>query len=407
MRYFSLQVLDMQEKTLFETDFLVDRFDAFTRQMAAALVRQGIFQVGEHYNVRILPRVNGNADFKKPVILRGNEIVNNGQSFLDVQFEQVAAPVDPVTYLTVQLRSTDANMAYRFDMPVDYSLGDLVTDVAQFLLDDGTLANGDHFRIRWSAHQEGRPKVDPIAVVKQPVVAAPPPKSSQPSGDGEITIDVGETIVQPAGGNDAVEIIIESVEELIKPEGKSMKAYSDIEPVGKVNDEDIPIFMRRGAMQIAHKSAHSSLTAQEEMGGFLIGNVFRDPDTERLFVEISEVVEADQAKGTYVRLDFTHEAWRQVLDRIDHEFPQKSTIGWYHTHLVSQASVFPVEGQDNEFIALYRTFFSQPDVFIHSNFFPDPWHVALVMDVRCRNEVFFAWNNGALASTRGFYLYGE
>ena len=65
-----------------------------------------------------------------------------------------------------------------------------------------------------------------------------------------------------------------------------------------------------------------------------------------------------------------------------------------------------MENAENEYEARYVTFFSHADLFIHQNFFPDPWHVALVLDLRCENEVFFAWQEGHIASTQGFFLYG-
>jgi hypothetical protein len=33
--------------------------------------------------------------------------------------------------------------------------------------------------------------------------------------------------------------------------------------------------------------------------------------------------------------------------------------------------------------------------------------VALVVDLRCKGEVFFAWQTGKITSTQGFYLYGS
>jgi len=208
-------------------------------------------------------------------------------------------------------------------------------------------------------------------------------------------------------GGDDIDIVIGPVEELIKPELKSMTDYRDRKAVGRISEQDIPIFLKQNARMQVHKSASASEQVVEEVGGFLLGNVFRDPNSDQLFVDISETVEADEARGTAVSLDFNYSAWRQVLDRIDRDCPDKIPVGWYHTHLFSQAIVLPVEGAENEYIARYMPFFSQPDLFIHRNFFRDPWHVALVLDLRCKCEAFFSWHGGDIQATHGFYVYGE
>lgn len=210
-----------------------------------------------------------------------------------------------------------------------------------------------------------------------------------------------------AADDKELEVAIECVEELVEPDPKSMAAYSDVQPVGQISERDVPIFARRGAMKQVREAAEVSIKVDAEVGGFLIGNAFQDPDTERLFVEISEVVEADKATGTYASLNFGYNVWREVLDRIDSDFLGKFVMGWYHTHLISQAVVLPVKGTEDEFAARYSPFLSQQDEFLHRNFFPDPWHVALVIDLRCQRDTFFAWYEGEIIATQGFYLYGE
>lgn len=49
---------------------------------------------------------------------------------------------------------------------------------------------------------------------------------------------------------------------------------------------------------------------------------------------------------------------------------------------------------------------SREDEFIHSSFFTDPWHVAMVVDPIYHNWGCFKWNDGALVRTSGFYVFG-
>ncbi len=412
MRYFKLRLTTLGGDFLFETDFLADQFENFVRHLASGLVQQGAFRPNEYYNARVIPRVDDNPSFERVSLLKASEVPNDGYGFLDILFEQVELPIDPVTYLTLQLRSAETNSAYRWDLRLDTYLGEILTRAVQTLLDDdtdNTLKNGDHFQFYVSAHDKGRPRLDPVAVLKAPTATVLAPLQEQDIG--EITVlpdDAGPMASGPAPVEDEeIEVKVEFVEDLIKPKSKSMTAYADKESVGQISEQDIPIFMKRSAMKQARKSASTSAESLEEVGGFLLGNVFCDSGTGRLFVEISEVVEADEARGTAVTLDFNYSAWRQVIDRIDKDFPDKTLVGWYHTHLISQAVVLPVEEAENEYIAGYVPFFSPPDMFVHSNFFPNPWHVALVMDLRCDLDVFFAWQAGNIRGPRSFYVYGE
>ena len=82
-------------------------------------------------------------------------------------------------------------------------------------------------------------------------------------------------------------------------------------------------------------------------------------------------------------------------------------LGWLHTHLVSQSAVYTVPDAPFEFEAFYKPFFSHADLFIHRNFFPEPWHVALLIDLRCKRDVYFGWRQNAVAAMGAFYLYGD
>ncbi len=411
MRYFKLQLTKPEGDSLFETDFLVDHFELFARQLTAGIVQQGLFREGDGYEVRVIPKT-GNNPSEQPVILEKTDVTDDGEGFLDVLFEAVEPPIEQITHLTIQISPQEADKVYRFDARLDALLGlSLLRSIAQSLLDGGDSKDGDHFQFHVSAYGEGKPNIDPVAVITKPVITPPPPPPGEQDEEEILVLseDAGQMVIEisPEEEEEEIDIVIGSVEELIKPESKSMQDYSDAEPVGQISEQDVPIFLRRGAREQTMKSASASAQAVEEMGGFLLGNVFRDPDTDRLFVEISEAVEADEAQGTAGSLDFDYNVWRQVLDRIDKDFPDKVPVGWYHTHLVSRVAVLPVEEAEGEYMARYFPFFSPQDRFIHRNFFPDPWHVALVIDLRCGWEMFFAWREGAIVPSTGFYLYGE
>ncbi len=314
-------------------------------------------------------------------------------------------------------------------MHFDQFLGSLMTRIVEKLLDDGRLADGEHFTVQLAALNKGQPKIDPIATLRKvepgenvlitavaspidPIVGIETVETAigllSEADKDEIVAVPNEATVQPGPtkGHETLEIIVDSVENLVKPQSRSLRDYVDLERVGEATGPAPPILMRRGALEQARRSAAVGACKDEEIGGFLLGNVFQDPDTDQMFVEIGEVAEADQARGTYVSITFDYNSWRQVLDRIGHDFPGRLPIGWYHSHLVSQAFVMPVAGTEDEYTASNTPHFSAADLFIHRNFFPDPWHVALVLDLRCKREAFFAWQCGQITYTGGFYLYG-
>ena len=59
---------------------------------------------------------------------------------------------------------------------------------------------------------------------------------------------------------------------------------------------------------------------------------------------------------------FTQDTWEHIYQIKDKEYPDAKIVGWYHTH--------PSMG----------VFLSHYDTWLHSNFFPEPWQVALVVE---------------------------
>ena len=113
-----------------------------------------------------------------------------------------------------------------------------------------------------------------------------------------------------------------------------------------------------------------------ETGGFLVGGYF--VDGEQSYIEIRHFAPAFDAHSQAGSLTFTHETWAKASDDIRTRFPGERMLGWHHTH--------PGLG----------LFFSEYDQFIHRNFFSEPWQVAMVVDPRSREFVFYQWRNDEL-----------
>lgn len=110
-----------------------------------------------------------------------------------------------------------------------------------------------------------------------------------------------------------------------------------------------------------------------ERGGFLLGGVYGQ---QPQYVVVRHFHPALEALSSSASLTFTHETWAALTREIEANFPSESLIGWQHTH------------------PGFGIFLSGYDLFIHKNFFAQPWQVALVVDPRRQEFGFFHWRGG-------------
>jgi hypothetical protein len=143
----------------------------------------------------------------------------------------------------------------------------------------------------------------------------------------------------------------------------------------------------------------AGMPVEVERGGILVGQVFSPSDGGRHLVEVSDLIVSEHTTSTLIELRFTFESWRSLTEVMQRGFPGKRIVGWYHTHLV-EVSVTSGGGQSEP----TKLFFSRDDVFLHSQFFPDPWYIALVMDPQ-GNDLFFQWKDGEICACNGYYLF--
>jgi proteasome lid subunit RPN8/RPN11 len=110
----------------------------------------------------------------------------------------------------------------------------------------------------------------------------------------------------------------------------------------------------------AEVSLHARESLDEEICGVLAGDMCEDD--EGLFVNVRAVVRGASTERSSRHVTFTQETWNDIHETLHREYPKLSIVGWYHSH-----PGFGVE-------------FSEMDAFVHSNFFPMPAHIALVID---------------------------
>jgi len=149
----------------------------------------------------------------------------------------------------------------------------------------------------------------------------------------------------------------------------------------------VSVFMTQPAY--SRICVHSVSDMQNEVGGVLMGQWCVDiNDNNRnrsQFIVVEHAIPARHTRQGSVYLTFTQESLVDIHDQIDMHFQGKRIVGWYHTH--------PRMG----------IFLSHYDTWLHNNFFPEPWQVALVVEPHSGLGGFFVRQSaGVLDPTRYF-----
>ncbi|MEM9775544.1 MAG: hypothetical protein AAF902_13265 [Chloroflexota bacterium] len=122
--------------------------------------------------------------------------------------------------------------------------------------------------------------------------------------------------------------------------------------------------------------AHSLTSLRREVAGFMIGPPPEKQPDGRYLVHVTQMIPAQHTVMQGASVTYTPESWRTIHDWLLENYPKEDQIivGWYHTH------------------PGFGIFLSNMDLFIHRNFFPQKWHVALVLDPVNYKSGYFCWN---------------
>lgn len=147
----------------------------------------------------------------------------------------------------------------------------------------------------------------------------------------------------------------------------------------------VPIFFMQRAY--LYCTAHAGSDMSREVGGVLVGQVYQDEDGEH-YVVVEAGIQAQHTQFGPTHLTFTQDTLVQLNNELEARFPGKRMVGWYHTH------------------PRMDVFLSSYDTWLHTNFFNQPWHVALVIEPCAERGGFFCWQPGGQLDPRryvGFY----
>jgi proteasome lid subunit RPN8/RPN11 len=121
-----------------------------------------------------------------------------------------------------------------------------------------------------------------------------------------------------------------------------------------------------------------------EIGGVLVGDVFKDDAGPYLLIE--STVDALHAEEKGAELTFTHATWEHIHKEMDGKHQGKRVVGWYHTH------------------PGFGVFLSDRDQFIHKSFFNLPFQVALVYDPKTHEHGLFTWHDNEVRRARRYWI---
>lgn len=148
----------------------------------------------------------------------------------------------------------------------------------------------------------------------------------------------------------------------------------------------VSVFLNRAAY--IRVSVHSCSSDTVEVGGVLVGDWCVDEKTAEEFVIVNHALPARHTLQGSVYLTFTQDSLVDIHNQIEKRFEGERIVGWYHTH--------PRMG----------IFLSHYDTWLHKNFFPEPWQVALVVEPYSSLGGFFIRQpNGYLDPARYFGFY--
>jgi hypothetical protein len=162
------------------------------------------------------------------------------------------------------------------------------------------------------------------------------------------------------------------------------------------------------ARRVLEEAVEEARRAPErEVGGFLLGHLRRDGETDGLFLEVTCHVPAEDTEATGTSVTFTPATWARAREVVELRGEGEIFAGWVHSHPFRFCEQCPVPAPP-ECVAKVL-FFSADDDFLMGLAFPRPFMVGLQTAVEPRLERalghlpvrLYGWRDGEVVP-RGF-----
>ena len=161
---------------------------------------------------------------------------------------------------------------------------------------------------------------------------------------------------------------------------RSMFEENDLNPL-------VSVFVTQRAF--VRFCAHAGSDLQNEVGGWLIGKWRADKATGEHFIVVEAILPAPHTRHGSAYLTFTQDTQIALYEELKERYPGKELVGWYHTH--------PRMG----------VFLSEYDTWLHRNFFPELYQVALVIEPYSATGGFFLRQPDGSLDPRHYYGFYE
>jgi hypothetical protein len=360
--YITIKVKKPSGRLLFEKDFPPHLFKALMGAEVMRLTSQGYLEGNQHYTLGLMPHYENPSEHIEPKIVKVDDTIKNKYNFNEFLLtgERVQENT-PVTYFTLFILFPDK--MYIRDIPVTALTG-IEDRLKNTLGSIGLIKNGENIVCEYFF------RLDDTQKRQREIIHAAPHKKST------LQLNVRET----------------------KKEDLPARNISSYQGQWQGSqDDDIPILIKDSTVQDIYR--HAQGRPHQEIGGILIGDVYYDNQIDKIFVEINNIIQADMAVGTGASLNFSIQA-NEEINRIKKiNFPDKSKIGWYHSHLIKVKNFF-----SPNFTAM---FFSKQDLAVHKRF-REPWQVALVVDSMGSEKWFYRWKDiekEQIEPCQGIYVF--
>lgn len=206
------------------------------------------------------------------------------------------------------------------------------------------------------------------AAIPQPIVTVP--ESAEP--DVEATLVADEDEASDSAEADAAPD--SPAPEIAQPETPPMRVAGTVRSSPMAQHDAADITLDETVMRAMQGHALSSM--RREVAGVMLGPQPEKQPCGRYLVRVTDSIIAKHTRMSGASVTYTPESWRYINDQLAIMYPEGDAVivGWYHTH------------------PGFGIFLSGMDLFIHENFFTQPWHIAYVLDPVARRSGFFCWD---------------
>jgi hypothetical protein len=328
------------------------------------------------------------------------------EGWIELDPEWVATS-EPVSYFALRIESAAGRVLHRSTIPLTKLETFLVHAYRTLRQDRRLAATSGGVRIEVIARKDGQ-REDPVRPSR-------PEREPAPAGPGKSLVDWDRieasepaagparrvASAAPAAPDPDLEIRIYPTQN--EPLPQRPPRPGEPLPGATADSGHLPIYLHRAAFRKLHAQIHE---VDREAGGILVGEAVIDPERGTPYVEIAGVLSAADEKGGLVKMQMNSGFLRLIQERIDRDYPGCRTIGWYQFHMPYVAVQAKGDNVITAGLVGNPSEMFEDEVFMHRNFFPQRWHVGLVIDAVRGSLRFYHLNDGKMDVSTNCQLFG-